>query len=550
MGTEDIQQPGRVVVPAAGPAAAARLLEIEEEPALEQALAQVDPVTAARAVAAAPTLQRKTTLLWAMDDAQRRQVLEFVPAPVIGALVQNLEEDNRYLLGDLSLEQFHRVLGLCSPERKFYWLNLALSFTDARANALPLLLTTREFVEILLTRSEFEEHLQAVLAFPLEDQRLPEDLLRNPTQTLIDLIGPNQWLRQFPIKEERLARIVQTVLDYDPDRFADIIRQALAQSDYREAHPSEWQALTEEPVLLAPEDLAAPAAVPVAAGGEAPVESVEPPLALVPVGAPPLLQRVQSLSQQHQWRVAEELQQLFIRQAVAEGGSFLQSDLLRVARSVEAYLLLGLQVESGGRPEREAGVLQTRPVHKISRSGARVVERLRQAALRMEKQTHLLDPDQRTLVRSIVRPRLTVDASGRPLLILLPGDRLPERADLAEAADLLRQVGAWVELARALGGGDAVDGLERRGTAPAVAEELARRAVLHGRLELPAGEAAAGDLPAELVEAGAPSPEAWRRLREAVSEFALEHRLPAEEVFDQLAPALERIAQGSTHPSG
>src|SRR5687768_6460950 len=136
------------------------LLSLEEEEALESALAAADPLVAGQAVCAAPTLERKTTLLWAMEDRQRRQALEMVPPALIGALVQNLADDNRYLLGDLSLERFRDLLRLCSPERQFYWVNTALSFRDARANLLPLLLTTTELVDIFLTRADFEDHLR------------------------------------------------------------------------------------------------------------------------------------------------------------------------------------------------------------------------------------------------------------------------------------------------------------------------------------------------------------------------------------------------------
>src|SRR4051794_5087077 len=156
------------------------LLATEDEEALEAALASAGPVLAARAVGAAPTLERKTELLWAMDDRQRRETLDLVHPALVGALVQNGEEDNRYLLGDLSLEAFRALLDLCSPERKYYWLTTALSFTDARANALPLLLPTRDLVDIFLTRAEFEEHLRAVADYPLEDARVPPEMMADP----------------------------------------------------------------------------------------------------------------------------------------------------------------------------------------------------------------------------------------------------------------------------------------------------------------------------------------------------------------------------------
>src|SRR3712207_6277994 len=223
------------------------LLAIRDEEALETALASADPWLAARAVAAAPSLEQKTTLLWAMEDRQRREALELVPPALVGALVQNLEDDNRYLLGDLSLEQFRALLALCSLERKYYWVVTALSFTDARANALPLLLSTRELVEILMTRAEFEEHIRAIGDYPIEHARVSPDLLTDPAQTLVDLLGAEKLLRHFPVPDPALEQVLQTILDYDSDRYVDLVREGLREADYAENHPLEWETLTEDP---------------------------------------------------------------------------------------------------------------------------------------------------------------------------------------------------------------------------------------------------------------------------------------------------------------
>ena len=107
-------------------------------------------------------------------------------------------------------------------------------------------------------------------------------------------------------------------------------------------------------------------------------------------------------------------------------------------------MLLGLQAESGARPEREAAVLAARPLHKVSQSGARVVERVRQVALRLQPLREILSGEQRALVRSIVRPRLTVGEDGRPRLFLLPGGDLPEDAELPTVAALLHEKRATV----------------------------------------------------------------------------------------------------------
>lgn len=503
------------------------LLRLDDEEELETALAEAEPVTAARAVAFAPTLEQKTTLLWAMEDPQRRQVLEMLPAALVGALVQNLEDDNQYLLGDVSIDQFRNLLSLCSPERQFYWVTTALGFTDARANILPLLLTTRELVAIFLTRSEFENHLRAIGEYPIEDARIAPDLFVDPAQTIVDLIGPVNMLTEFPIKEPGLARVLQTILDYDQDRYVDLLREGLRAVDYQENHPLEWDALTEDPMLV--DALEAP---PAPGSVLAPEEEEEgegeegAPVALVPVERSPLVRLAAELPVPQRQRIADELQHLFIRQAVAEGGSFLLSDLQRVARSVEAYLLLGLQAETGGQHDREAAVLQTRPLHKISLTGAREVERLRQVALRLRPLEKVLDAEQRALIKSLVRPRLTLSAEGAPRLWLLPGGTLPELTDLDTATSLLHDVGAWTALARGVGLAGVEKALARAERVAVLLEELSLAAVLYGRLEL------------ELVEPSDRSRFRARYLREGGAVLAAEAREGVRKVAAEWAPRL------------
>ncbi len=528
---------------AAGPwTAVDRLLETEDEDALEAALAGADPAVAARAVSAAPTLQRKTDLLWAMEDAQRREALELVPPALIAALVQNLEDDNRYLLGDLSLEQFRAVLSLCSAERKYYWLVTALSFTDARANLLPLLLTTRELVEILNTRAEFGEHLRAIGDYPLESQRLPPDALADPAQALLDLVGPDDFLRVFPVPDETLASLLRTVLDYDADRYVDLIRDGLRLLDYAENHPEEWETLTETPVLL---DYLEP--IPVLREPEAlpPLPALEdgPPVALAPLPRTPLARVAGALPPAQQRRVLGELHELVVRQAVAEGGSFQLGDLERTARGVAATLLLGLEAESAGRAEVQPRLLEGRPLHRISHSGARLVERLRQPALRLAPLEAVLSARERAVVRSLASPRLTVSPEGDPRLILYPAPGLPESVTLREAAELLQEVGTWTEIARTLGMERTAALLRAAGTVHALLEDLALSGVLYARLE--PGLAVAGDRESfqrrYAEPGGALLPEAAAALRRAVEAWP-EGRELRQAALPLLEAALRRLA--------
>lgn len=522
------------------------LLTLDDTEALETALTAAGPIVAARAVNAAPSLEQKTELLWALEDRARRQALELVPPALVGALVQNLEDDNRYLLGDLSMEQFRDLLALCSPERKFYWLKTALSFTDVRANMLPLLLPTRDLTEILLTRAEFEDHLRALGDYPIEMERIPAEMMADPAQAILDFVGADDLLRRFPVADADLAQVLQTILDWDADRYVDVIREGLRQADYPENHPEEWSTLTEDPVLLS----ALPRVeVPATEGpDEAELEEMSapegPPLALVPVGASPLTRLAAALPVAQQARVSDELQQLYIRQAIAEGGSFLLDDLARTARSVEAYLLLGLAAESAGAgAERQAAVLAGRPLHKISENGARVVERLRQVALRLRPLDAVLDVEQRAVVRSLLPPRLTVGTDGTPRLYLMPGGTLPDSDTLEAVRERLAAVAAWSELARGLGLERTAQTLRKHGALDPLLEELVLGAVLYARVELGLAEAAdRARFVERYLERGTRvlRPEAQQRLQEAVTATNLSSDPGL--VVAVLAGALERMA--------
>ncbi|MFN3650630.1 MAG: DUF6178 family protein [Armatimonadota bacterium] len=521
--------------------------------ALDRALEAASPAVAAQAVRAAPSLERKTQLLWAMDDRQRREVLELVPAALVGALVQNLEEDNRYLLGDLSREQFQALLSLCSPERQYYWLVTALSFTDARANALPLLLPSRLVAEILLTRPEFEDHVRALGDYPLEEQRIPPEMLTDPAQALVDFFGADNLLRQFPIRDERLAGVIGNILHWDADRYVDILREALRQSDYAENHPLEWETLTEAPVLLDRIEPVGPEAegeTAFSALEEIPLEdsavAVEgPALDLVPIAAAPLARLTGSLPAVQQRRVRDELQYLYIRQAVAEGGSFLREDLQRVARSVEAYLLLGLEGESGGEEARQPELLAKRPLHKLAMSGARLVERLRQVALRVAPLERVLDAEQRAVIRSLSHPRLTVDSTGEPRLQLLPVGSLPELADLETATRLLHEVGAWTAFARGLGLDATERALKEAGSLTRLLEQVALAGVLYSRLEagLPEPEDRARFERTYVAGGGRRLPAARLGLRRTATAWARNRGIDPELVTPLLDAALDRLSE-------
>ena len=93
------------------------LLLLQEEEALQAAINAMEPEAAARAIGQAPTIDTKSRLVWALAPDRRAEVLDHLHPGFVGALIQNQETENKALLGDLSREQFTRLLRYCSPER-------------------------------------------------------------------------------------------------------------------------------------------------------------------------------------------------------------------------------------------------------------------------------------------------------------------------------------------------------------------------------------------------------------------------------------------------
>jgi len=211
-------------------------------------------------------------------------------------------------------------------------------------------------------------------------------------------------------------------------------------------------------------------------------EPEHPPMSLVPTAGAPLARFWAALAPANRARVQEEAQYLYLRQAVAEGGSFVLDDLQRVARSVDARLLIGLRAEGGG-PGRESQVLGVRPLHRVVHTADRMLERLRQVALRLVPLEAIFSPEQWALIKSLEHPRLTVDDSGEPRVLLRPGGALPERISLDDATRLLERAADWAELARRVGLEETAVRLRPDRSVDRMSEELALSAVLFGRLD-------------------------------------------------------------------
>jgi hypothetical protein len=186
----------------------------------------------------------------------------------------------------------------------------------------------------------------------------------------------------------------------------------------------------------------------------------------------------------------------------------------------------------------------------VSQSGARVVERLRQVALRLQPLAGILGAEQRALLHSIIHPRLTTTEDGRPVLYLLPGDDLPDSVEIAEAGRLLQTVVAWTEIVRALGAAEVESRLRDGAGVAAILEELALAAVLYARVEL--GLATPDDFARfarRYVSPEEPDPDARarERLDRTIADWAAARQMDPALTLPLFVAALERVAaRGAT----
>jgi hypothetical protein len=428
------------------------LLSLDEPEALQAAIDALAPEEAALAIGQAPSLEERSRLVWALAPDRRAEVLDQLHPGFVGALIQNREAENKALLGDLSREQFTRLLRYCSPERAYYWLTLATSFEDARANLLPLLVPITDLAAALLTQPEFETHCQRIGDYSVEDLRLDLTDFRDLAFAIVTVFGADGMLREFPIRDRRLRQICQSILDHDPEHYGELIHVALRLSDYAGNNPEESEVLREEPIFL--ERLLTPDEERARAGLTAVEERSERPAA-AEIGNVPSLPARQSaelmrtaaaaLPAQRQSELSQEMQLLFLQEAAYAGGSFAQEDLERAAERVQSYVQLGLAGLSGGDTGQAAQLLSEQRLRTLMESGARQVERLRH---------EVLDKDQIRMLEGLVHPDLGIEGeSDRPVLRLrkAPHAAVIEAIDLETARTRLEAIDAWIALVRAVG---------------------------------------------------------------------------------------------------
>ncbi|MBI3909686.1 MAG: hypothetical protein HY320_01975 [Armatimonadetes bacterium] len=515
-----------------------RLLALPDDD-LRAALATVDADAALNLLAVASSFADQSRVLRSLPVRVRLRVLDPLPAPVLAGLVQNLESENAYLVGQISVERFVELLSLCSPERQLYWLALSTRELTSRSFAFPLSVPPEDLARALLSDSAFRDHARALANFPVWNLRLPPDAMRDPLAALLATYGADGLLREFPLTHGPASEVAAAILEQHPELYLDVIRAALHQLDYAATHPEEEELLATEPVLLRANAIGSAPSPPV-------VEEAPPPPVRLPIPVlDPLAPVAQILSPARREALAGELHHHLLREAIAAGGSFLASDLEGIASRMAALLQLGGAALGALGPHGLARALAQHSVTDLLAAGARQIEQLRQVALRLRPLRQVLDVRQRSLVQSLLAPRLLLDVERQPALeVIGPGGVrvLP----VAEVRALLQRTAAWAELARSLTFCRMAAALREAQDSEAVAAGLALGAVLYGRVEF--GLAEPDDLRTFArrylsAKTHRLLPRARAALQRAAGGMPAPRGVPADALAVALEAGLERLAE-------
>ena len=417
-------------------ATARQLLEMDDE-ALVAAINRLSPTEAARILDAAPSLKDKTRLLWALERPKRAEVLDRIPPQTFAALVQNEEERNRYLLGCVSLAGFRKVLDLCSPAQKYYWLSLANSFSDEAANLLILAIPIRDLAEMLMTVKDFREHLDELVDYE-----------------------PAGFSDPLPVTDPDLHAILRTFIELEEESYKDLIKCALEIRTYEREHPEEAELRFEPIVLRNLETIPLPPLrrpLPTAPASQAPEELPAAPPAPRTAKMPEKVswaRSIASVGEERRKQLRKEFVRLIQQEIEGLGGSYAEADVRRAMGRAQFYVQTGLAQLSSDDPEKALEIVQHRSAEEVAQAGMAVAEGFRQTAVRLLVFKDLLDEAQIALLHSLCHPDVGMDEESGEIPVFYI--RKPETDEflgavpLREVPEALSDVADWIALARRL----------------------------------------------------------------------------------------------------
>ena len=403
-------------------------------------------------VDAAPTLAEKSRLLWEMPADARHQTLGALPAPVVAAIIEGDPEQNTALIANLPAAKYRQVINLGTPAQGRAWLEKAVGSGTLAGSILPSLMTGSDLADMLVTDPGVRRALPRLLNFE-RAERWRQLLTTNEWHKNIDellMADTDELLNRVSIRNQSVKAVLQSLLDYVPELYLEVMNLARDRAARMDEHESELEDMTSMPFglpsLLNPQ---------VAAGaGARNVDLPASPLAdLIPEGGDPVFALATAGLSAARKAVLEEQLKTLLRDEIVATASFATADMQRAAGRVLFYLRAGL--ESFGPTLGDATqALETKQLADISAIGTRLAESYRQKALSYAGMRDWLDAKQKQLLEALRLPEAGVDPETREPVLYLAARPKQDRADwnptpLPEIQTRLADIGAWGPLARA-----------------------------------------------------------------------------------------------------
>ena len=401
---------------------------------------------------AAPTLAEKSRLLWEMPPDVRHQTLGALPAPVVAALIEGDPEQNTALLANLPAAKYRQVINLGTPAQGRAWLERAAGSGTLAGSILPSLMTGSDLADMLVTDPGVRRALPRLLNFE-RAERWRQLLTTNEWHKNIDellMADTDELLKRISIRNESVKAVLQSLLDYVPELYLEVVNLARDRAARMDEHDTELEDITTMPFGLP--ELLNPVIAPGAGtrDAEAPVS----PLAdLIPEGGDPVFALATAGLSAARKAVLEDQLKMLLRDEIVATASFATADMQRAAGRVLFYLRAGL--ESFGPTLGDATqALETKQLSEISAIGARLAESYRQKALSFAGMRDWLDANQKSFLDAMRLPEAGVDPETREPVLYLAARPKQDRAEwtptpLPEVQSRLADIGAWGPLARA-----------------------------------------------------------------------------------------------------
>ena len=401
---------------------------------------------------AAPTVAEKSRLLWDMPADVRHQTLGALPAPVVAALIEGDPEGNMALIANLPAAKYRQVINLGTPAQGRAWLERAVGSGTLAGSILPSLMTASDLADMLVTDPGVRRALPRLLNFE-RAERWRQLLTTNEWHKNIDellMADTDELLNRVSIRNQPVKAVLQSLLDYVPELYLEVVNLARDRAARMDEHDSELEDITAMPFGL-PEILAQGTADGSAVrDADAPVS----PLAdLIPEGGDPVFALATAGLSAARKAVLEEQLKTLLRDEIVATASFATADMQRAAGRVLFYLRAGL--ESFGPTLGDATqALETHLLSEISAIGTRLAEGYRQKALSFAGLREWLDARQKQFLDAMRQPEAGVDPETREPVLYLASRAKQDRADwtatpLAEVQSRLADIGAWGPLSRA-----------------------------------------------------------------------------------------------------